>query len=215
MGGTSGVLIVKSVSIFTLTSISIALSFTSQANEEDEYSYIDTPKAIQIADLLDDDRDGVINARDICPDTPEGAKINNDGCAELVKEQEELAMRVLFAHDSYEINPAFAEQIQMMADFLEKYTSASIQIQGHTSKVGPEAYNYNLSEQRANAVEEELLYYGIAPERVTIVGFGESRLEDEGDDEVAHAANRRVTASVVGLNEKVVEEWSIFSIIEK
>ena len=214
MGGTSGVLIVKRVSIFTLTSVGIALSFACQANE-DEYSYIETPKATQVADLLDDDRDGVINARDLCPDTPQGAEINNDGCAKLVKEQEELSLRVLFEHDSYEINPAFADQIQTMADFLEKYASASIQIQGHTSKVGPEAYNYNLSEQRATAVQDELLYYGIEPERVSIVGFGESRLEDEGDDEVAHATNRRVTANVVGLDEKVIEEWSIFSIIEK
>ena len=133
----------------------------------------------------------------------------------MFKEEEELALRVLFAHDSYEINPVFSDQIQTMADFLDKYTSASIQVQGHTSKVGPEAYNYTLSEQRANAVQGELLSYGIAPERVNIVGFGEKRLEDEGDDEVAHATNRRVTATVVGLSEKVVEEWSIFSIIEK
>nr|WP_245986855.1 OmpA family protein [Vibrio pectenicida] len=201
-------------SLCTLTAISIALSNTLLANE-DEYEYIPPPKANQVADLLDDDRDGVINARDLCPDTLEGAEINNDGCANLFKEEEELALRVLFAHDSYEINPVFSDQIQTMADFLDKYTSASIQVQGHTSKVGPEAYNYSLSEQRANAVQGELLYYGIAPERVNIVGFGEDRLEDQGDDEVAHATNRRVTATVVGLSEKVVEEWSIFSIIEK
>ena len=201
-------------SLCTLTAISIALSNTLLANE-DEYEYIPHPKANQVADLLDDDRDGVINARDLCPETLEGAEINNDGCANLFKEEEELALRVLFAHDSYEINPVFSDQIQTMADFLDKYKSASIEVQGHTSKVGPEAYNYTLSKQRANAVQDELLYYGIAPERVTIVGFGESLLEDEGDDEVAHATNRRVTATVVGLSEKVVEEWSIFSIIEK
>ncbi|GLT16682.1 hypothetical protein GCM10007938_04580 [Vibrio zhanjiangensis] len=198
----------------TITAISFAISATLWASE-DEYDYIETPVATQVADLLDDDRDGVINARDLCPDTPKGAEISNDGCANLIQEQEELALRVLFAHDSYEINPAFSDQIQTMADFLEKYKSASIQIQGHTSKVGPESYNFRLSEQRANAVQDELLYFGIAPERVSIIGFGESRLEDEGDDEVAHATNRRVTATVVGLNERVVEEWNIFSVIEK
>ncbi|MBU2899098.1 OmpA family protein [Vibrio hepatarius] len=202
----------KNINIYILTTISIALSNTSLA---DEYDYISTPNAIQVADLLDDDRDGVINARDLCPDTLEGAEINNDGCAKFLKEEEELALRVLFAHDSYDINSAFEDQIQTMADFLEKYKSASIEVQGHTSKIGPEAYNYTLSEQRANAVQDELLYYGIDPERVTIVGFGESLLENEGDDEVAHATNRRVTATVVGLSEKVVEEWNIFSIIEK
>ena len=204
----------KSIKMFVLTSISVGLSGTSLA-KKDEYRYIDTPKAIQVADLTDDDRDGVVNARDLCPDTPEGAKIDNDGCASSVKAQEERALRVLFEHDSYEVNPVFSDQIQEMADFLEKYMSASIQIRGYTSKVGSAAYNLNLSKKRAAAVQDELLYYGIAPERVTIVGFGESRLEDEGDDEVAHAANRSVTASVIGLDETVVEEWTIFSIIEK
>jgi outer membrane protein OmpA-like peptidoglycan-associated protein len=102
-----------------------------------------------------------------------------------------------------------------MAEFLERYKSASIQIQGYASKIGTPEYNLELSKKRAHAVEDELLSYGTEPSRVTIVGYGETRLESEGEDETSHALNRRVTATVVGLKEEVIEEWTIFTVIEK
>lgn len=182
---------------------------------DDEYDYIETPVASQISDLSDDDKDGVVNARDICPSTPIGAQVDNDGCGAALFEEEERQLRILFANDSYEINPIFSDQIQTMAEFLERYKSASIQIQGFASAVGDPDYNLELSKKRAHAVEDELLSYAIDPKRVTIIGYGETRLEADGDDEVSHAQNRRVTATVVGLKEEVVEEWTIFSVIEK
>ena len=52
---------------FTLT---VACLLSSATHAEDVYDYRQTPVPNQIADLLDDDKDGVINARDLCPDTP-------------------------------------------------------------------------------------------------------------------------------------------------
>ncbi|MFB9134342.1 OmpA family protein [Vibrio sp. AK197] len=193
----------------------LAGSLFLSACSADKYDYIDTPIANQIADLQDDDRDGVVNARDFCPDTPESALVDNDGCGASIREQDERQLRILFAHDSYEINPVFANQIQSMADFLKSYRSASIEIQGYASKVGQQDYNLALSKQRANAVQDKLLSYEIDPKRVRIVGYGETRLEAEGDDPASHAVNRKVTATVVGLTEQVVEEWTIFSVKEK
>lgn len=199
-----------------LLSLSVIMSLvTLSAVAADEYEYIEPPKANQIADLQDDDNDGVINARDLCPDTPRGALIDNDGCGEVVRDSDKRQLHILFAHDSYEINPVFSDQIQEMATFLKKYPSASIEVQGYTSKLGTNDYNQELSQQRAEAVENKLLSYGIKPDRVRIVGFGENRLVDDGDSNSAHAVNRRVTATVVGLKERVVEEWTIFTTKEK
>lgn len=203
----------KTNNLYLLMSISAVL--TTPLNAQDEYDYISTPVANQIADLQDDDRDGVINARDICPGTPQGASVDNDGCGESISDSEERQLLVLFANDSYEINPIFSDQIQSMAEFLKKYQSASIQIQGYASKVGSPEYNLNLSKNRAYAVQNELLSYDVSPKRVTIVGYGETRLEAQGDDEASHARNRKVAATVVGLKEEVVEEWTIFTVIEK
>jgi len=200
--------------IFSIA-ILAGLVFSSSAFSEDEYEYMPTPTANQISDLQDDDQDGVVNARDICPGTPLGSQVDNDGCGEVRREQDLRQLRILFSNDSYEINPVFANQIQTMAEFLKKYKSASIEIQGYTSKVGTDEYNLELSKKRAEAVEQKLLSYKISPDRVRIIGYGESRLEDEGDDAAAHAVNRKVTATVVGLQEKVVEEWTIFSTLKK
>ncbi len=199
------------LSITILAGLLIAPS----AFAEEEYEYMETPLAEQIADLQDDDQDGVVNARDICPGTPAGSQVDNDGCGEVRREEDQRQLRILFAHDSYEINPVFASQIQTMSDFLKAYKSASIEIQGYTSKVGTNEYNLELSKKRAEAVEQKLLSYDIDPKRVRIIGYGETRLEDQGDDPAAHAINRKVTATVVGLKEKVVEEWTIFSTLEK
>ncbi|WP_394144082.1 OmpA family protein [Vibrio atypicus] len=203
----------KTIYLVPLSALTVAITQPSWA--EDEYEYIDAPVAEQIADLTDDDRDGVVNARDLCPATPSGAQVDNAGCGESLKEQEERQLRILFANDSYEINPIFSDQIQTMAEFLERYQSASIQIQGFASKVGSPEYNLELSKKRAHAVEDELLSFYVEPERVTIVGYGETRLEAEGDDETSHALNRKVTATVVGLKEEVIEEWTIFTSKEK
>jgi outer membrane protein OmpA-like peptidoglycan-associated protein len=191
------------------------VALTVHAADYQEEDYIETPEAEQISDLRDDDKDGVVNARDLCPGTPGASQVDNDGCGETVRSQEVRQLRILFAHDSYEINPIFSDQITTMSEFLKKYKSASIEIQGYASKVGSNEYNLELSKKRANQVQNEILQNGIAADRVRIVGFGESRLEKEGDDATSHALNRRVTATVVGLEEQIVEEWTIFTTLEK
>lgn len=50
----------------TVTTSALANQGQYTKHEGDEYDYRPTPLANQIADLQDDDRDGVINARDLC-----------------------------------------------------------------------------------------------------------------------------------------------------
>ncbi|WP_117234703.1 OmpA family protein [Vibrio maerlii] len=197
----------------TLLTLSIATALVGCMSSE--YDYIETPESNQQYDLLDDDRDGVVNARDFCPGTPEYSQVDNDGCGEVMKNEEVLQLKILFAHDSDEINAVFEGQISDMASFLKKYESASIEIQGFASRVGTSAYNLELSKRRAFNVQDSLLSHGIEPDRVRIVGFGDTIVVADGSAEVDHAQNRRVTATVVGLEEKVVEEWTIFTTKEK
>lgn len=189
--------------------------FAAPLKAEDTYEYKDTPKPTQVDDLLDDDKDGVINARDLCPQTPSKADIDNDGCGTYVKTEEEMKLHILFQNDSSVIQPMFLAQIREMSEFLEAYPSTSIELQGYASKVGKAEYNKKLSERRADAVQTALLDNGITSSRVRIVGFGDTRLSETGDDEVSHAMNRKVVATVIGHKGNVKEEWSIFTKIEK
>ena len=177
--------------------------------------YIETPKSDQIADLKDEDNDGVINARDICPGTPRGAQIDNDGCAEYVEHSDKKDLKILFANDSSEISPIFKTEIRTMAEFLEEYPETSIQLQGFASQQGNAEYNIRLSELRAAAVRVALIEYGVDPQRIETIGFGDTLLTAKGDSAVSHALNRRVIATVVGFKGDVVNEWNIFTTRKK
>lgn len=200
----------------TILSTLIAVTvFAAPLKAEDTYEYKETPQPNQLADLLDEDKDGVINARDLCPQTPSMADIDNDGCGTYIKTEEEMSLHILFANDSDQIQPAFLAQIREMSEFLEAYPSTSIELRGYASKVGKAEYNMALSERRAQSVQDALLDNGVASDRVRIVGFGDTALEELGSDEISHAKNRKVVASVVGHKGNVKEEWSIFTKIDK
>ncbi len=195
------------ISMFTL--------FLNQTFAYSEQPYIATPESKQTFDLQDEDLDGVINARDACPNTPRSSKVDNDGCGEILKSEEIRQLNVLFSNNSAEINPIFVEQIKTMANFLNTYQAASIEIQGYASKTGSSRHNLALSKERAFNVQDRLVYYGINPKRVRVVGYGDTKQTDSDNSSITQALNRKVTATVIGLSQEVAEEWTIFTTLEK
>lgn len=170
------------------------LMASATKQEDDKYDYIPTPVADQKADLIDDDGDGVINARDLCVATPQGASLDNDGCEEYLDISNTLALRILFDNNSTYIKPVFQNQISEMADFLKEYPDTTIEIQGFASIVGNADKNLILSQNRADVVRQAIINNGIDPSRLTIVGFGDTKPEELGNTEFAHAMNRKVVA---------------------
>lgn len=204
----------KTFSIFS--ALLVLTSSTAVGQQfDDEYAYIPTPKPDQIYDLQDDDNDGVINARDLCPGTPVGAEIDNDGCGSYFESSEQKQLHILFANNSTEINPAFLNQIRQMASFLKRYETTTIQLQGYASKTGNTEHNLMLSKERASNVRRALISNGIAPSRINIVGYGDSASGGINQDNISHALNRKVVASVAGFKGHIKEEWHIFTKIEK
>lgn len=78
---------------------------------------------------------------------------------------------------------------QALAD--KRLAGMQFQIAGHTDDVGTPQYNQDLSERRAKAVVTHLVsFYGIGPDRLKAVGYGETRLVDKSDPK--DPVNRRV-----------------------
>ena len=50
-----------------------------------------------------------------------------------------------------------------------------VRMAGYTSADGTEEDNQKLSERRANSVRDYLIDKGIAPERITVVGYGRTK----------------------------------------
>ena len=59
---------------------------------------------------------------------------------------------------------------------LKKNPAIKVEIDGHTDNVGPAAYNMKLSERRANLIMKYFVDHGVNAERLTIKGFGLTKL---------------------------------------
>lgn len=86
---------------------------------------------------------------------------------------------------------------------LKDNPNAKIRIQGHTSAIASEEYNQNLSERRSMSVQEFLVKEGgVAPARLSTIGYGETRLEKPEPDparteSAAAKTNRRVIFKIL------------------
>jgi OOP family OmpA-OmpF porin len=73
-----------------------------------------------------------------------------------------------------------------------------IEVVGHTDDVGDDAYNQDLSEQRARAVRDYLVSAGVDSSKIVTVGMGESLPVASNTTDEGRAENRRVDVLVLG-----------------
>lgn len=175
---------------------------------------MDTPTK-QVHDLNDLDRDGVIVARELCNDTVEGATIDNYGCGKIKPINERSELKILFANDSYYIDPMYYDQIETIAAFMRQYPNTKVTIEGHCSKTGTYEHNLQLSQNRANAVTAVLAEnFGIEADRLNAIGYSYDRPVDPTHTKMAHTRNRRVIAEVTGEDTTADMKWHIYTVDE-
>ena len=84
-------------------------------------------------------------------------------------------------------------------DFLDKNKTQLSRyiILGHTDTKGANKYNLELSIKRAESVKQALLYHGITPDTISILGKGENELAIDTPDDTKHPANRRAEVKIL------------------
>ena len=113
-----------------------------------------------------------------------------------------IAAAMLFAFDSAKLSDdakaVIDERIQTLRG-KAKLTSA-MRIEGHTDSTGPEAYNMELSERRAQAVADYIVSqsYNVKASDIEVVGMGESNPVASDDTPEGRAKNRRVVIMAEG-----------------
>lgn len=75
---------------------------------------------------------------------------------------------------------------------LKTWGDVDIEVAGHTDSMGSDAYNMKLSQQRAEAVRNFLISRGVAADRLTAKGYGESQPVADNATEEGRFKNRRV-----------------------
>ena len=82
---------------------------------------------------------------------------------------------VHFDFDKSTLKPEAQEILKRNIQMLKDNPKAKVRIAGYTSAAGTDVYNQSLSERRAAAVQEYLIYEGIiTPERLSTIGYGET-----------------------------------------
>ncbi|RMH61639.1 MAG: OmpA family protein [Zetaproteobacteria bacterium] len=108
-----------------------------------------------------------------------------------------MSNEVSFAVDSAEINPAFYDTLDKVADILKRYSRTTIEITGHTDSTGSAAYNQRLSERRAEAVKAYLMRRGVAGTRIHTFGAGETQPRASNATAAGRQLNRRVEMLII------------------
>jgi OOP family OmpA-OmpF porin len=164
-----------------------------------------SPPGVQVDRVgcpIDLDGDGVADSLDKCPNTPKGVKVDAVGCPlpimEKIPEKVSITLLVEFDFDKAEVKSTYNEDIEKVANFLNAYPDANAELEGHTDSTGPEEYNLNLSQRRAESVKNYLINnFNIDPARLTAVGYGESQPVATNDTREGRQRNRRVVANIV------------------
>ena len=80
---------------------------------------------------------------------------------------------VLFELDEWSFGDDARAILQKNADWLRRWASTRITVEGHCDDRGTGEYNLALGERRANAVKEYLGSLGVTPDRILAVSKGE------------------------------------------
>lgn len=90
------------------------------------------------------------------------------------------------------IKPESMGEISRIVKLMTENPDLKFSVEGHTDSTGSEAGNQTLSEQRSQAIVAKLVEMGVAADRLTSSGKGQSNpIADNGTDE-GRAKNRRV-----------------------
>lgn len=99
--------------------------------------------------------------------------------------------RVHFDFDKYNIRSDQEPVLRDNAQWMKKWGSVRVVIEGHCDERGTEEYNLALGERRAKAVHDYLVSLGIDSGRMETISYGKSQPLDPGSSEEAWAKNRR------------------------
>jgi outer membrane protein OmpA-like peptidoglycan-associated protein len=105
---------------------------------------------------------------------------------------------VLFDSGKFTLRPLAREKLAKISGIVLAYPSLKLAVEGNTDSVGTEAFNQELSEQRAAGVRSYLTQQGVPASSTTATGFGKNRPIASNDTSEGRQQNRRVELVVSG-----------------
>lgn len=104
---------------------------------------------------------------------------------------------VHFDYDKYFIRDDAQPVLEANAQWLNKFKTAGILIEGHCDERGTEEYNMALGEKRAKSTLDYLVSLGISSNRIKTISYGKSQPIDPGHNEISWQKNRRAKFTII------------------
>jgi peptidoglycan-associated lipoprotein len=98
---------------------------------------------------------------------------------------------VFFDLDMYGIREDGRAPLQRNADYLKRWPSLRITVEGHCDERGTAEYNLSLGERRSTAVKGYLVSLGVAADRITVISKGKETPFCTESNEACWQQNRR------------------------
>ncbi len=96
------------------------------------------------------------------------------------------------------LRPESTFELERLQKLLTDQSTLKLEMAGHTDNVGKPAANQDLSQRRAQAVVAFLTQHGIAADRLTAAGYGDTRPVAPNDTKANRQLNRRTEFKVTG-----------------
>ena len=103
-----------------------------------------------------------------------------------------LPQDILFATNSTTVSGTAQGNLSTLSRSLQQYPNSTVNVIGHTDDVGDAAFNFDLSQRRAQAVASVLTANGVAPSRIRSIGRGEDQPVATNLTPEGRQQNRRV-----------------------
>lgn len=110
----------------------------------------------------------------------------------ILKDRVEVLSNIFFPTGSHTLDDKSKVELTKLAGFLEKNPKLRIEIAGHTDDIGSDKDNLELSRLRAQSVVTYLAGAGIKADRLTAIGYGESRPKVPNTSDENRQQNRRI-----------------------
>ncbi len=117
-----------------------------------------------------------------------------------MKENQVIRLKhLIFEQGKAIITSESYQELDVLADFMHQNDKMMIQLEGHTDFRGSKKLNYELSQQRVEAVKHYLIQKGIQPKRIKTKAFGGTQPLTKEKSIEAASVNRRVEVRILKL----------------
>lgn len=86
-----------------------------------------------------------------------------------------LIDNIFYEFDRADLTPESTEALDKLVEMMNENANITVELSAHCDYRGNDSYNQRLSQRRAESVVRYLIQHGIASDRLTAVGYGESR----------------------------------------